>query len=147
MTEHLRELLYPLGFLSSLAFSARMLLQWLNSEVKGKSIVTETFWKLSLCGNLLLITHAFIQIQFHVSLVQSCNAVISWRNLNLMKPKARQVTTGCTIAILFIAAIATVSAFLFQAYLMNDLTGWFRIPSTPWQTNEEKHISFFWHMI
>lgn len=147
MTEHVRELLYPLGFLSSLAFSARMLLQWLKSEAKGESIVTPTFWKLSLCGNLLLFTHAFIQAQFHVCLVQACNAVISWRNLDLMKPSVKQTTIFQTI-FMFISAVAlTVSGFLLQSYLLNGSTEWFRIPSTPWQVNAGKQISFIWHII
>jgi lipid-A-disaccharide synthase-like uncharacterized protein len=147
MSEQLRELLYPLGFLSSLAFSARMLLQWLKSEAKGESIVTPTFWKLSLCGNLLLLTHAFIQAQFHVCLVQACNAVISWRNLNLMKPPAKQTTTLCTIFMLILAIVLTVCGFLFQAYFLNDVTEWFRIPATPWQVNAGKQVSFIWHII
>lgn len=147
MTEQLRELLYPLGFLSALAFSARMLLQWLKSEAKGESIVTPTFWKLSLCGNLLLLTHAFIQVQFHVCLIQACNAVISWRNLNLMKPRAKQTNTLYTIFILIFIAALTVCGFLLQGYLLDDHTEWFRIPTTPWQMNAGKKVSFFWHII
>lgn len=148
MTEQLRELLYPLGFLSALAFSARMLLQWLKSEVKGESLVTPAFWKLSLCGNLLLLTHAFIQAQFHVCLVQACNAVISWRNLNLMQPRAQQITMLRAIFILIAAIAMTVCAFLLQAHFFSDsVTEWFRIPATPWQVNAGKQASFLWHLI
>lgn len=148
MTEQLRELLYPLGFLSALAFGARMLLQWIKSEIKGKSIVTPTFWKLSLCGNLLLLTHAFIQVQFHVCLVQACNAVISWRNLNLMQPQAKHTSPLRTVLILISAMTVIICGFLLQAHLFSDgVTEWFRIPATPWQVNAEKHIAFFWHII
>lgn len=36
MNEALRELLYPLGFISSLAFTARFLIQWMESEKKSR---------------------------------------------------------------------------------------------------------------
>ena len=39
MSELWREWLYPLGFISTVAFGLRMLIQWLASEVKGRSSV------------------------------------------------------------------------------------------------------------
>lgn len=148
MSEQLRELLYPIGFLSSLAFSARMLLQWLKSEARGESVVMPAFWKLSLCGNILLFVHAFIQVQFHICLVQACNAVISWRNLNLMKPRAAQAGALHTIFVLLFAVAMTTCGFLLQAHFFSDNAAeWFRVPATPWQTNAGKDVPFFWHII
>lgn len=86
MSDQWREGLYFLGFLSSLAFGLRMAFQWLYSEYLGKSTVTPTFWKLSLTGNILLAFHAFIQLQYHVFIIQVGNGFIAWRNLNLMQP-------------------------------------------------------------
>jgi lipid-A-disaccharide synthase-like uncharacterized protein len=83
--EDLRAVLYPLGLLSSIAFGARFILQWIQSEKKQASVVSRTFWQFSLLGNIFLALHAFIQFQYHVSLIQSLNAVISIRNLSLMK--------------------------------------------------------------
>ena len=77
MSDQWREFLYLLGFLSSAAFGLRMAVQWLHSEYLGKSVVTPIFWRLSLCGNILLALHAFIQLQFHVFLIQSGQ----WRHL------------------------------------------------------------------
>lgn len=148
MTEQLREFLYPLGFLSAFAFSARMLLQWIKSEAKGESIVMPAFWKLSLCGNLLLLTHAFIQAQFHVCLIQTCNAIISWRNLNLMQTSENQITTKRTI-LLLLGAMATITfAFALQGYFISSgVSEWFRIPATPWQINAGKQVSLSWHLM
>lgn len=143
-----REWLYPIGFLSSIAFSSRMLLQWITSEVKGQSVVMPIFWKLSLCGNILLALHSLIQVQFHVCLIQTCNAVISWRNLNLMKPLDQQNTLSQTIKILVIATLSIFSIFLFNGYyFLGNSDAWFRVPSTPWQDNANLHISFVWHLI
>jgi lipid-A-disaccharide synthase-like uncharacterized protein len=141
MIDQWREWLYPLGFLSAIAFSSRVLLQWLTSEAKGKSVVMPAFWKLSLCGNILLALHAFIQVQFHVCLIQTCNAVISWRNLNLMQTQEQQITLRQTITIL----IASVSTVLIAFWLNGD--AWFRIPSIPWLDNAGLNVPFGWHLI
>lgn len=148
MIDYWRELLYPLGFLSAMAFGARVLLQWVCSEVKGRSLIMPAFWKLSLCGNLLLFTHAFIQVQFHVCLIQACNAVISWRNLNLMQPVDRQATTRRTVWIMAVAAGAVGLVFALQGYFFQSgASQWFRIPAVPWQINGEKQASLAWHML
>jgi len=148
MIEYWREWLYPLGFLAAIAFSSRMLLQWVSSEKKRHSIVTPAFWKLSLCGNTLLALHAFIQMQFHVCLVQVCNLVISWRNLNLMQPLAKQTTTRRTIILLCSSAVSVIAAFWLQGYLLvGENETWFRIPVMPWQNNAAPNISWEWHLL
>lgn len=147
MTIDLREWLYPLGFLAAFAFSSRMLIQWLSSEAKGKSYVTPLFWKLSLAGNILLAAHSFIQIQFHVCIIQVCNAVISWRNLNLMKPKTHQITTRQTCYLLITAIVITLTSFAWQNnFILSDIHNWFRIPTTPWQQHFQKPLHLSWHL-
>ena len=85
-----RALLYPLGFLASLLFTTRFMVQWIQSERSRRSHVTPLFWQLSLVANVLLVIHSIIQVQYHVALVQGFNGVISWRNLNLMGTPKRQ---------------------------------------------------------
>jgi lipid-A-disaccharide synthase-like uncharacterized protein len=148
MSDLWREWLYPLGFLSALAFSSRMLLQWITSEAKGRSVVMPAFWKLSLCGNLLLATHSLIQVQFHVCLVQACNAVISWRNLNLMRPLNQQISFRSTILLLLSAVFAVLTIFWINGvFLTPESETWFRIPKTPWQSHGYLDISWSWHLI
>lgn len=147
MIDTWRELLYPLGFLSSAAFSARMLLQWLTSEVKGKSVVMPAFWQLSLAGNSLLALHAFIQLQFHVCIVQVCNGIISWRNLDLMRPQDKQFTLQATFKIMAISVFALILVFFLQSSFAGAADSWFRVPSTPWQSNADLNISWQWHLI
>lgn len=103
--------LYPLGYLSTLAFGLRFFIQWLYSEAKGQCVVVRPFWWLSLIGNILLLTHALIQMQFHVALVQAINGVISWRNLDLMRPLSQQKTLRFTVALM-----TGVSLFVFTFF-------------------------------
>lgn len=148
MNDLWREWLYPLGFLSTAAFSGRMLLQWVSSEAKGRSTVMPAFWILSLIGNIFLAAHSFIQLQIHVCLIQACNGVISWRNLNLMQPKDSQLSLRSTLLIMAGAIVTVIAAFWLQSLEFgNDTFAWFRIPSTPWQTAAGANIPLTWHLI
>ena len=135
-----RILLYPLGFLSGLAFGARFIVQWLQSERAHQSVVTRSFWHLSLLGNLLLLIHSLIQIQAQIGIVQACNAVISWRNLNLIQTKRPPVSFAAVICLLVGSILLTCLAFQLEG-------GWFRIPTAPWQSGDPGSISFVWHAI
>jgi len=142
-----RTLLYPLGFLSALAFGARFIIQWFQSEKAQKSVVTRSFWEISLLGNLLLMVHSFIQIQAHVCIVQACNAVISWRNLNLMQARRPPVSFNTVLALLLGVVLLSSAAFAIQAAIFNVEGGWLRIPTAPWQTDSNHSVSFFWHAL
>lgn len=148
MIDDWRAFLYPLGFLSALAFSGRMLLQWLSSEYKRDSVVMPAFWKLSLCGNVLLALHALIQVQFHVCCIQVCNAVIAWRNLNLMQPLSQQSSMKHTISLLIIAVCGAAVLFALQGhFLLGNHLDWFRIPTTPWRDNSKTSLPWMWHLM
>jgi lipid-A-disaccharide synthase-like uncharacterized protein len=148
MIDQWREWLYPLGFLATVAFGVRALLQWIDSEAKGKSVVTSFFWRLSISGNLLLLVHTLIQVQFHVCLIQACNVVISWRNLNLMQTPESRTSTSRVFFVLVLTVLGIVLAFLFQEFfLLNGDFVWFRIPVAFWQDPMDRQVSFLWHMV
>lgn len=148
MIEIWREFLYPLGYLSTLAFGARFLLQWITSEVQQKSVVTRAFWRLSLVGNVLLMLHAFFQLQFHVCIIQVWNGVISWRNLNLMEAKSKQIDFQMVIKLLAGLSGIVFLGFILQGYLLsNGVIEWFRLPVMSWDDPTPIHVGWFWHFI
>jgi lipid-A-disaccharide synthase-like uncharacterized protein len=127
MNEELRQLLYPLGFVSSLFFFSRFFIQWIAAEKEKRSVVPKGFWLLSLIGHLLLFSHSFIQQQFHVACFQSTSAVIAWRNQNLLgkRPAAIQKV------FLFLAlALVTTTLLFFAEHSLNPYSDrlWFRAP-------------------
>lgn len=143
--EQWRTLLYPLGFLSAFTFGARFIVQWMESEKRGESIVTPLFWRLSLLGNALLAIHSFIQVQFHVCLIQTLSAAISWRNLNLMQKKAPPLPFRKVLALLCISPILVILAFMIQGSLiLEEGEKWLRMPLAPWQM-QNIQISPVWH--
>ncbi|QLH36143.1 MAG: lipid-A-disaccharide synthase N-terminal domain-containing protein [Parachlamydiaceae bacterium] len=126
----MREFLYPLGFLSSLAFGARFIVQWLKSEIHKKALsllLLEVIprWKYS------AFFHSFIQMQFHVCLIQVVNGVISWRNLNLMQAPSRHFKTHSVLFLLLAFLAITVIAFLAQDLIFLKAIAGFGFPPIP----------------
>lgn len=142
-----RTILYPLGFLSIILFGLRFLVQWWQSEKARRSVASELFWHLSLAGNLMLFVHSFIQFQVHICLIQACNAVISWRNLNMMQKKKPPVSLKTMIYLMIAAILFTLLGFKAQEIFLNQSSIWFRIPTAPWQTESRQSIPMFWHIL
>lgn len=137
--ESFRSLLYSLGWAASIAFFLRFYFQWFKSEKKKKSYVNRTFWHLSLAGNIVMLVHGIIQLQFPLALIQSCNAIISWRNLNLMQKKEKAHSFFKVLIIMGIALTFVILLFLIQ-WIYFDHFLWMRSPS--WRG---QNLSPIWH--
>lgn len=145
MDEHWRELLYlPIGMFPAVFFTWRMLYQWLRAERAKQSIVTPFFWKLSLAGNLLLLSHYIIQVQFPFAILQCCNALIAWRNLNLMGAKT-PCSTKQTMLIALLAICLLTAIFLIQSYWLIGYIDWIRTPKKPFDSLRTYH-ALGWHL-
>lgn len=145
MTEALQATLYPLGFISALFFGARFFLQWLYSEKEGRSTVPRIFWQISFLGNLSLSIHSIIQLQLHVLLIQTVNAVISLRNLNLMQQKDKQWQLSSVIY-LFLSALSVSLLLFFLTYQGSSSETWFRVPTSQWASPSAETIPLLWHV-
>ncbi len=137
-------LYYPLGLLPSLFFAARFLIQWIKSEKAGRSYVEPVFWKLSLCGNFLLLIHFIIQVQYPFALIQAANAVISWRNLNLMEQKKGSFSTRSVILLFFLMFFSVTLIFIYHSYFLVGSLDLVRIPTKLWDSSPAPEISYLW---
>ena len=135
----MEEKLYFLGYVAAIVFSVRFLIQWLLSEAKGKSLVPRVFWWLSMLGNVTLMTHGIIQLQYHVALIQGVNGVISWRNLNLM---GKDPISFKAVLIFFGSIILAITAI----FVFRD-SFWFRVPTHTFQSDPTKSVPIFLHII
>lgn len=145
MTEELRALLYPLGYIASVFFMGRFMVQWLQSEYYRKSVVPRLFWQISFVGNILLLTHALIQVQYTICLVQATNSILSWRNLNLMNPPEKQARFRTVVCLLAFVAIATTTIFIVQGIITGNMV-WMRVPLTGWNSSTPSQIPMIWHL-
>ncbi|MEX2217234.1 MAG: lipid-A-disaccharide synthase N-terminal domain-containing protein [Phycisphaerales bacterium] len=79
-----------IGLGGQLAFSGRMLVQWLMSERRRKSVITESFWWFSMVGGLFLFSY-FVWRQDPVGILgQATGIVIYARNLRLIYKHKRR---------------------------------------------------------
>jgi lipid-A-disaccharide synthase-like uncharacterized protein len=114
MIADLREYLYyPLGIIPSIFFSLRFILQWIKSEKLKVSHINPTFWKLSLCGNVLATLHYFVQFQFTFFIIQFINSFISRRNLITMKVFKRRFPLTVEIVLFSLLLVIFSAAFFF----------------------------------
>jgi lipid-A-disaccharide synthase-like uncharacterized protein len=78
------------GLLAQLAFSARLLVQWIASERRRASYVPKAFWYLSLIGGAMLLTYFVFWKRDAVGAIgQTAGCVVYVRNLMLLS-KARE---------------------------------------------------------
>ena len=63
-------MIYVIGFLAQVFFSARILLQWILSERAKKVISPAIFWQLSIVGSYLLFVYGWLSYYFSIFLLQ-----------------------------------------------------------------------------
>lgn len=78
-------MIYVIGFLAQLLFSARLLLQWIMSEKAKKVVSPSIFWKLSLLGSYLLFMYGWLRNDFAIILGQLISYYIYIWNLDKKK--------------------------------------------------------------
>lgn len=153
MHEEWRTFLYPLGFMASFFFGARFILQWILSEKKRESHITSYFWTFSLIGNILMALHTFIQVQYPFCVIQACNAVLSWRNLELMKREPHQTQMWnqkglqSTLLLLVLAISLPTLGFIIEGLILYDTIDWVRTPTLPWSDSEGIPLPLRWHIL
>ena len=136
---------YTLGFLPSIFFGSRFIIQWIKSEKERKSYVNKAFWYLSLFGNCLLSIHYFVQIQYPLFLIQTINGFISWRNINLLSKTA---TKPFKLSVVILASTVTLSSLLFfiqTKFIATDIR-FFEIPFALIDHTKSHNIPLLWHL-
>jgi len=78
-------LIFGLGFLAQILFSARMLIQWIQSEKAKKSVSPTIFWQLSIVAATLMFFYGWLRSDFAIILGQSITYYIYIYNLKLKK--------------------------------------------------------------
>lgn len=73
-----------LGSIGQLLFASRFLIQWIKSEMAGKSIIPLAFWYCSLGGGLLLLAYAIYRDEPVFIAGQIPGIIVYSRNLYLI---------------------------------------------------------------
>lgn len=143
MEEGWRNFLYPIGFLANILFALRFIVQWISSEQKKISHLSESFWAVSLAGSALLALHSFIQLQYPILLIQTCNTVLYCRNLQLMRyPKPLLISFRNIFLILFVLLIVITGLFMLESWWSFGYLEWMRVPG--FMDKGKVAVSFMW---
>jgi lipid-A-disaccharide synthase-like uncharacterized protein len=76
-------LIYGIGLLAQLLFSARLLVQWLQSEKAGKVLSPTSFWTTSILASILLMVYGALRNDLVIIGGQVISYFIYLRNLKL----------------------------------------------------------------
>ena len=85
LLENLRDPWSIVGFAGTAVFSSRFIIQWIQSERAGRSIVPLIFWYLSIVGSALLLIYAIHIRDLVFILGQSFGFIVYGRNLALLR--------------------------------------------------------------
>ncbi len=100
-------LLYVIGFLAQVFFSARILLQWILSERAKRVVSPSIFWILSLAGSYLLFIYGWMRDDFAIVLGQVISYYIYIWNLSAKGVWAK--IPGVARLLLFITPVIAIS--------------------------------------
>jgi lipid-A-disaccharide synthase-like uncharacterized protein len=73
-----------LGFAAQLMFTGRFLVQWIESERRGRSVIPVAFWLFSIAGGLMLLAYALYRRDPVFILGQAFGVFVYARNLYLV---------------------------------------------------------------
>jgi lipid-A-disaccharide synthase-like uncharacterized protein len=79
-----------LGSVGQLLFASRFLIQWIRSEMAGRSIIPLAFWYCSLGGGLLLLAYAIYREEPVFIAGQIPGIVVYSRNLYLIARETKK---------------------------------------------------------
>ena len=90
-----------IGFAGQALFASRFIVQWLQSEREGRSVIPVAFWYCSLFGGIVMLAYTVHLQSVSLSLGQASGLVVYARNLfliskerNLLKAAAEQRAPG-----------------------------------------------------
>jgi lipid-A-disaccharide synthase-like uncharacterized protein len=79
------------GLGAQMMFTARFLVQWITSEVMGKSVVPMAFWFFSIAGGLMTLAYGLVKREPVIIVGQLFGTIVYTRNIMLIfKEKSRK---------------------------------------------------------
>jgi len=85
-----------LGFAAQILFATRFIIQWIQSERKGESIIPIAFWYFSIAGATLLCVYGIHRKDPVIVLGASFGVIVYFRNLILIARKKKETLDSLT---------------------------------------------------
>jgi len=94
-------IIFGIGLLAQLLFSARILVQWISSEKAGKVLSPVLFWQLSLIASFLLVVYGILRNDIVIIGGQVLSYFIYIRNLRLKRSWRKIPSTFRVFTVIF----------------------------------------------
>ena len=117
-------LLYMIGGLGQVLFTARMIIQWIYSEKAKDSIAPPIFWWLSVGGTILIIIYAGLRKDLIFVLAPSANLFFYIRNLFLLSSQNTKNLSVKAIIVIGVVCVLLIFATIIakiQTSFMSDV--------------------------
>jgi lipid-A-disaccharide synthase-like uncharacterized protein len=82
------------GICAQMVFAGRFLVQWIESEREGRSVVPVAFWILSIMGGTMTLLYGLVRHDAIIIFGQVLSNVIYVRNLMLIARNKRKADAG-----------------------------------------------------
>ena len=90
LDNHPETIMIVIGFGGQALFATRFIIQWLSSEIAGRSVIPVAFWYFSITGGLVLLTYAIWRQDPVIIAGQSVGVFIYARNLYFISKEKKQ---------------------------------------------------------
>lgn len=120
-------LIYAIGFLAQLLFSARQITQWISSEKAGKILSPLLFWQLSILASFLLMVYGILRQDLAIILGQCVTYGIYIRNLHY-HGFWKKIPVQVRVLALVFPAVAIAWLLLGDTYNLQNLVANEEIP-------------------
>lgn len=121
--------IFAIGFLAQILFSARQLTQWISSEKAGKILSPLLFWQLSIVASFLLMLYGILRKDLAIILGQAITYGIYIRNLHYFG-FWHKIPAAFRVIILFFPATAILLLLTGETYNFQSLISNRDIPFT-----------------
>ncbi len=81
------------GLVAQMLFAGRFLVQWIESERAGRSVIPVSFWILSILGGGMTLIYGFVRHDAIIIIGQVLSNLIYVRNLVLISKSRQQTKT------------------------------------------------------
>ncbi len=119
-----KAVVFSVGFLAQILFSARFLVQWISSEKAGRVLAPLLFWQLSILASFLMIVYGILRHDLAILFGQAITYGIYIRNLHYLGfwAKIPAAMRGLFIAfpVLAIVSLLVGERYSFESLLTNE---------------------------